>query len=662
LADVLAWPAGSEWFSARVLVVPRRLHRELRYSGRLPMFQMIAKNVGIRRALGEFIIATNVDIVFSDELFQWLKTGNPESGRLYRSDRWDIPNEIQLEPDLDVLLLRARQEAIRRNLRDGTYLKRECYFVTSAPPQFETAFYEPLTHELRQLEYLLSQGKTDLAEVGAELRNLFSKIEDLRENYYLPILHTNGCGDFTMLSRADWFALRGYPEWHIFSWAIDSAIVFQAHYNGIEIHELPPTLVHYHIEHDYGSGWTPEGSSDLWARMDQNGIPYISYRLFTEIAKELGRGAREGRFTIYNELNWGLFEREVEAWVLVENSTPARPPLRFNDGALQELLDLTPVADLPLEEASCLGAPVVRSELNRSADGVSYITVDTHPDEWSYSLVFDLSALPKDISECWCSIDLKVESGLVYASLLNQEHTDFLIQVPCPGPNTVFREVRFFVNDIRKASQIIFRNGSKGGTRARFQIRSVRILLESDAAADTGPGNHSGAPPHGGPEAPHQELLAADAPGERARGNGGAEVPLNGRPTLADLRPVSADAIVRFLPAFSRPSGEGERSQAVVILPPGRAAVLDCNSSVGCPRRLSLSMHVIEGEVGISLICRATGQVFAEHRTPAGPPLTDVALDLSAASGTWSLVLRNSVDFGHTRIVLHAIGYQMDGD
>src|SRR5437764_4255907 len=46
LADVLAWPAGSEWFTARVLVVPPRLHRELRYSSRLSMFQMIAKNVG----------------------------------------------------------------------------------------------------------------------------------------------------------------------------------------------------------------------------------------------------------------------------------------------------------------------------------------------------------------------------------------------------------------------------------------------------------------------------------------------------------------------------------------------------------------------------------------------------------------------------------------
>src|SRR5438477_3536638 len=107
LSDVLAWPQGTEWFSARVLVVPSRLHHELRFSSRLAMFQMIAKNVGIRRARGDLIVATNVDIIFSDEIFRWLKLGEATAGRLYRSDRWDIPNEIQLEPDLHLLLERA---------------------------------------------------------------------------------------------------------------------------------------------------------------------------------------------------------------------------------------------------------------------------------------------------------------------------------------------------------------------------------------------------------------------------------------------------------------------------------------------------------------------------------------------------------------------------
>src|SRR5690348_76020 len=61
LADVLGWPRGTEWFSARVLTVPRRLHLSHRHGSRLSLFQMIAKNVGIRRAAGDHIIATNID-------------------------------------------------------------------------------------------------------------------------------------------------------------------------------------------------------------------------------------------------------------------------------------------------------------------------------------------------------------------------------------------------------------------------------------------------------------------------------------------------------------------------------------------------------------------------------------------------------------------------
>src|SRR5216683_779231 len=93
------------------------------------MFQMIAKNVGIRRALGEYIIATNIDIIFSDELFAWMKRDSLGDGVVYRSDRWDIPNEIQLEPDIEILLKRARSEAIRRNLKEGTSVKGPDGFV-----------------------------------------------------------------------------------------------------------------------------------------------------------------------------------------------------------------------------------------------------------------------------------------------------------------------------------------------------------------------------------------------------------------------------------------------------------------------------------------------------------------------------------------------------
>ena len=68
LADAVSWPASTEYFGAHIIEVPREVHLRLENGDRLPLFQMIAKNVGIRRARGRFVLATNVDVLLSDEL------------------------------------------------------------------------------------------------------------------------------------------------------------------------------------------------------------------------------------------------------------------------------------------------------------------------------------------------------------------------------------------------------------------------------------------------------------------------------------------------------------------------------------------------------------------------------------------------------------------
>src|SRR6266481_6896768 len=53
LAEALEWPASDGYCAVRIVEVPNELHSRLAYSNRLPLFQMIGKNVGIRRAHGE---------------------------------------------------------------------------------------------------------------------------------------------------------------------------------------------------------------------------------------------------------------------------------------------------------------------------------------------------------------------------------------------------------------------------------------------------------------------------------------------------------------------------------------------------------------------------------------------------------------------------------
>src|SRR4051794_9050874 len=87
--------------SYRFVEVPPELHRALQYGDVLPLFQMIAKNVGVRRARGQFILATNIDIIFSTELVEFIAAHRLQPARLYRVDRRDIEPNVPVDGPLD---------------------------------------------------------------------------------------------------------------------------------------------------------------------------------------------------------------------------------------------------------------------------------------------------------------------------------------------------------------------------------------------------------------------------------------------------------------------------------------------------------------------------------------------------------------------------------
>jgi hypothetical protein len=82
---------------------------------------MIAKNVGIRRARGEYVLATNIDIIFSDGFFRFLKSDQLKPGRMYRTDRWDVDSDVPPDASIDEQLAYCQTHLLRVNRRDGTY-------------------------------------------------------------------------------------------------------------------------------------------------------------------------------------------------------------------------------------------------------------------------------------------------------------------------------------------------------------------------------------------------------------------------------------------------------------------------------------------------------------------------------------------------------------
>ncbi|MEX2287786.1 MAG: hypothetical protein WD648_11900 [Planctomycetaceae bacterium] len=124
LAEVLNWPASCGKCTVRIIEVPPEVHHRLNHADRLPLFQMIGKNVGIRRARGEFVLATNIDILFSDAVFEFLKSGQMKPGFIYRTNRFDVPAEVPHDKCLDEQLRYCRQRVMRRHFFEGSYDRR----------------------------------------------------------------------------------------------------------------------------------------------------------------------------------------------------------------------------------------------------------------------------------------------------------------------------------------------------------------------------------------------------------------------------------------------------------------------------------------------------------------------------------------------------------
>lgn len=286
LAGVLRLPAGSSWCTARVITVPPELHARVKYADRLPFFQMIAKNVGIRRARGRFVLATNIDIIFSDELMAFIGRQQLDPKKQYRVDRYDIQAGLSEHLSLDETIAYAWANPIRQHKRFGPRALVEHLYGTD-PVRRRC---EPDPAACRAIG-------------GIQLRkNAGAWCIETERAASIENLHTNGCGDFTLLAREAWDAIRGYPEFEAFSFNIDSMGLVAAHYAGYEEVSLLPPCVCFHIEHSLGSGWTPEGEKKLFHRLRQSAILNPEWPVLLPLVDQM---RRERRALDFNHAGWG---------------------------------------------------------------------------------------------------------------------------------------------------------------------------------------------------------------------------------------------------------------------------------------------------------------------------------------------------------------------
>lgn len=300
LADALRWPERHPDCSVRLIQVPREVHDRFAHSDRLPFFQMIAKNAGIRRARAPFVLATNIDILFNDALCHRLAQRQLGKDEMYRIDRYDVDPYLPAGTPTEEQLQFCSQHVIRVNRRHMTVDVRtgEVFGEDPIGRRKTTAYVADALRRTFPRRWLHSA--RDLLP-GAVRRNIPAPIEH-------GLVHTNACGDFTLLPKERWFELRAYPELEMFSMHLDSLLCWAAYYGGARHIELTDPHRIYHLEHP--GGWNPEVATDqsLDQRLEALGIPRITENQYPEMLEEM-RITRKPM--IFNDASWGLVDEEL---------------------------------------------------------------------------------------------------------------------------------------------------------------------------------------------------------------------------------------------------------------------------------------------------------------------------------------------------------------
>ena len=407
LADEFDWSALNEFCTVRIITVPPELHARYLHSNQLPLYQMIGKNVGIRRARGQFVGATNIDIIFDNDFFKRLARRELNEKTCYVANRSDVDQPFPYNAPLEEVLEHCRSHVIRENTRWGTtnlatgdyseiysrlplfielgkayvyaiyrltrlaarlalcfailltrvaalqarwlvrmflsfvgiILKAVRVALVAAPRRSNKSVVAGSSDAERKQMMLnivssnsyrgyLSHGAQLLAtsvsqtlatsrhhrailtqqagQIAENLRNEATHHAEhfarIRKQRNIVRLHTNACGDLTIMDRRSWTRIHGYAEYDMYSMHIDGLACWAAHMAGIRQVVLDDVHI-YHIEHAAGSGFAPEHQQLLWQRLNDRGIPCIDWRLLDDLIGHLLDRTIDYRLS---NAHWGL--------------------------------------------------------------------------------------------------------------------------------------------------------------------------------------------------------------------------------------------------------------------------------------------------------------------------------------------------------------------
>ena len=214
IKDAISWDLAT--IPTRVVRVTPEIHASLPNPHGLNFFECIAKNVGVRRAGGQFVATINADSIYSPEMIQRLARHNLDPECFYRANRFDINPEGKLA-------------------RINTW--KESYVPDGR------SFPEP---QIKQYDFGTS-----------------------------PQLHFNASGEFTLMAHSEWMKIGAHPEVP-FNCCVDGYMVYLAAKAGLRQVILNEPI--YHQEHPrHGDGCLYRGYIPFWSETEPYSPPTVPW-------------------------------------------------------------------------------------------------------------------------------------------------------------------------------------------------------------------------------------------------------------------------------------------------------------------------------------------------------------------------------------------------
>jgi hypothetical protein len=191
----------------RTIIVDAAYQDVLTLNPRVTYLEYVAKNVGLRRARGEYVIVTNCDIFFGRRILERLERRDLQAEVVYRAPRWDLHASMDAERlDWEDL------ESPANLVRPGRRLR---------PPYFAGATGDFIGLDRNSMERV--QGFNEvyrLARVGIDGNFLVHALSSglAIADIGGPVYHVDHEGSYQM-SRAhyvgrEWEAPYGDDRWH----------------------------------------------------------------------------------------------------------------------------------------------------------------------------------------------------------------------------------------------------------------------------------------------------------------------------------------------------------------------------------------------------------------------------------------------------------------